>query len=208
MFGTVPLKMCAACYEDEFATLAQPNVSTKEPDWYFRDVVVPTCCTRCTTEWGLSLNMWPFYDTVVVKRVHLSARVLADVASLHGKCQASVEWGTKPANAELQLNNLLAAERESVVERAHLTVGAWAIREEMVITRRGCCTRGCFGSSFNGTPWKRWNSNTPVLPGGSAGPPVNSKQGPILDLSVLGGYTTYLDGWLVSSGAPGLESPA
>lgn len=181
MFGTVPSHMCASCFEDEFAVLSSPKVTKEQPDWYYRDCVVPASCGRCRSSLVNAFAVWPFVDNEVVRKVHLPARMLADIASLQGKCQASLAWGTKPANAELQLTNLLAAERDAVLERAYLTVGAWAIRDEINLVRRGCCAGGCV-TSYHGTPWKRWSAP----PAGQAGAKTPGATGTILD-AVEGG---------------------
>lgn len=169
MFGTVPLEVCAHCYEDEFATLAEPYPSPEEEQWYVRDCVVPTTCSRCACAMYRFSARWPFYDEEVVKTVYISASTLAHTRSLAGKCYAANAWGTKPANAELQLNNLQAAEPGAVRKNAALTIGTWAVRDELSLKRRGFCG-SCGLGSIQGTSWKRWREPEVKQAGGDEEP--------------------------------------
>lgn len=189
MLGTVAISMCAQCYADEFEALSQPRLTPDDDEFYFRDVVVPNMCCRCHTYWERTFKVWPIGDFEVTRTVFLSARTLADICSLQGKCQASTMWGTKPANTELQINNLLAAEKEPVYERALLTVGLWAVRDETVLVKRGCCGGSGWLVRNDGTPWRRWHQPEP-----KHAPEDEDGAGP---------------GTILDAGPPGLsESPA
>lgn len=100
------------------------------------------------------------------REVFIAANILADTASLAGKCQASLLWGTKAANADLQLASLLAAERDTTLRRALLTVGKWALIDEASLrTHEGSTVMCCFPvAPINGTPWRLFKETKAASP--------------------------------------------
>lgn len=78
---------------------------------------------------GSMLYDWWTGD-VVVHDVWLSASTVASCAILATKCQSSLLWGAKPANADLQMVNLLGTGEDDYLIYDLLRVGWWVLKDE------------------------------------------------------------------------------
>jgi len=172
MFGyTLPI-MCAHCLSDEFEELAkipiEPSVS--------REVLVATACLRCREDgnlydggWAASLICSRPYRSVTFRRVVLPTQLVVDALTIATKCSSTTEWGMKSANADLQLTNLLSAERDPNRAMAYMSVGRYAIKDEHAM-RHGSTTFSILEylglrearHAGRGTPWK--NCRAPLPP--------------------------------------------
>ncbi len=159
MFGHRRPTLCSACHADELADLSVPVGK----DCVYRKMLIPESCARCG-EWGF----WPRSKS---HTIYLPARLVADARALAAKCRANTLWGMKPANADLQLVNLLSAERDGRRANALLTAGLEAIIEEesfgapcllMRIAEHFCC------SGPRSQAWRRVKDDpaTTILEGG------------------------------------------
>ena len=95
-----------------------------------RDMSVATYCNRCDS---LGLAFWRCRTVTV----YLPIAVIADATSFAQKHQASLSWGIKPSCADLQLVNLVCAERCPSLRRAYLTVGLYAVTDELTFSANG-----------------------------------------------------------------------
>merc|ERR1712066_93039 len=119
MFGYCRPALCASCHAEEFACLSVPVGE----ECFWRRMVVPRSCLRCKDH--------RFGEGYTIKTVVLPARLVADAKIIAAKCEANWLWSMKPANADLQLVNLLAVERDGVRANALMIVGKAAIIDEM-----------------------------------------------------------------------------
>ena len=146
MFGYGRPTLCSTCHAGELADLSVPP----DGDHVFRKMVIPDSCSRCG-DWGV----WPGSTS---HKIYLPSRLVADARALSAKCRASALWGMKPANADLQLVNLVSTERDGRRANALLTVGLMAITDEESFAAPGflgSCLEHMCCSGARSHAWRR-----------------------------------------------------
>ena len=113
--------ICAYCHRAELEFLRYPRSAE---DHMTRVMSIQRTCVRCDDYSRM------FRDPIDVT-VCLPTSYIADATSFAMKHQASIAWGIKPSCADLQLVNLGCAARDAFRRRAYLTVGDYAITDEL-----------------------------------------------------------------------------
>lgn len=162
MFGHGRPALCAYCHGDELADLSVPFGK----DCVYRKMLIPDSCSRC--------GSCGIFTKSESHTIYLPVSLVADARALSAKCRANVTWGMKPANSDLQLVNLLSAERDGRRRNALLTVGY-----EAIVTEESFEAPGFFGrimesvccSGARNQVWRRDKDNpvSAILDNGDQG---------------------------------------
>jgi len=158
-FGTYKAPPCATCDGWLYKVLAVPQ---SEDVHFERDLWIPESCQRCGHFAQCCLFDRP--PRMIRHRVVLPGRLINDAEHLGNMAQANLIWGSKPANAELQLANLLGGVRQEAreeVQRAYLRCADYIIRDELLHVRADkTCFEvfkefvPCCGRVLRGTTWR------------------------------------------------------
>lgn len=139
-------QICSTCMKGELELLSSPQTGESH---LCRLIAVPNKCARC--DWGI--DCFRMCGKVYTHHVVcLPTTLVVDCRSVILKYQASRGWGTKPANAHLQLASLICSERDPYRQYCYQTVGLYTILSEAFARKNLFCCFVFF--SRTSSPWR------------------------------------------------------